>query len=213
MLQLAVRGGRLAQRPVFPERLDEQGPRQGFFEHGEYQAVRRYLPPPYQDILDFAYYSGWRKREILELPWREVDAAGGVIRLAPQRSKTRVGRVLPISAPIAAVLARRRAQRRGQDPLVFRRDTVTVRAWRTAWPEACRLLFTCNGAILYTEGCSDFRAALLRARQTEASLEARGCTEAAARRLRVVRGGGGVRQVRGDCRRGVARSPTESPAV
>ena len=138
MLQLAVRGGQLAQRPVFPERLDEQGPRQGFFEHGDYQAVRRYLPPPYQDILDFAYYSGWRKREILELPWREVDAAGGVIRLSPQRSKTRVGRVLPISAPIAAVLARRRAQRRGQDPLVFRRDTVTVRAWRTAWPEACR---------------------------------------------------------------------------
>ena len=77
MLQLAVRGGQLAQRPVFPERLDEQGPRQGFFEHEEYQAVRRYLPPPYQDILDFAYYSGWRKREILELPWREVDQAGG----------------------------------------------------------------------------------------------------------------------------------------
>ena len=96
------------------------------------------MPPPYQDISDFAYYSGWRKREILELPWREVDAAGGVIRLAPQRSKTRVGRVLPISAPIAAVLARRRAQRRGHDPLVFRRDRVTVRAWRTAWPEACR---------------------------------------------------------------------------
>ena len=138
MLQLAVRGGQLAQRPVFPERLVENGPRQGFFEHAEYQAVRRYLPPPYQDVLDFAYYSGWRKREILELRWREVDAAGGVVRLSPERSKTRVGRVLPISAPIRAVLARRRAQRRGLDPLVFRRDTVTVRAWRTTWPAACR---------------------------------------------------------------------------
>ena len=58
MLQLAVRGGQLAQRPVFPERLVENGPWQGFFEHAEYQAVRRYLPPPYQDVLDFAYYSG-----------------------------------------------------------------------------------------------------------------------------------------------------------
>ena len=92
----------------------------------------------YQDVLDFAYYSGWRKREILELRWSEVDAAGGVVRLAPERSKTRVGRVLPISAPIAAVLVRRRAQRQGRDALVFRRDAVTVRAWRTAWPEACR---------------------------------------------------------------------------
>ncbi len=138
MLHLAVRGGQLAQRPVFPERLEEQGPRQGFFEHAEYQAVRQHLPPPYQDVLDVAYYSGWRKREIVELRWSEVDLAGGVVRLSPERSKTRVGRVLPISAPIRAVLVRRCAQRRGRDPLVFRRDAVTVRAWRTAWPEACR---------------------------------------------------------------------------
>ena len=60
------------------------------------------------------------------------------MRLSPERSNTRVGRVLPIVPPIAAVLARRRAQRQGEDPVVFRRDAVTVRAWRTAWPEACR---------------------------------------------------------------------------
>ena len=136
---------------MFPERLEERGPRQGFFEHPDYLAVRRHLPPAYQDVLDFAYYSGWRKREILELQWREVDAVGQVVRLSPERSKTRVGRVLPIVAPIAAVLARRRAQRQGEDPLVFRRDAVTVRAWRTAWPEAClragvpgRLLHDCR---------------------------------------------------------------------
>ena len=138
MLHLAVRSGTLAQRPVFPERLEECGPRQGFFEHADYLVVRGHLPPAYQDVLDFAYYSGWRKREILELRWSEVDDAGGVVRLSPERSKTRVGRVLPIVAPIAAVLARRRAHRQGEDPLVFRRDAVTVRAWRTAWPEACR---------------------------------------------------------------------------
>ena len=59
MLQLAVRGGQLAQRPVFPERLEENGPRQSFFEHAEYLAVRQHLPRPYQDVLDFAYYSSW----------------------------------------------------------------------------------------------------------------------------------------------------------
>ena len=138
MLQLGVRSGQLAQRPVFPDRLEENGPRQGFFEHAEYLAVRQALPPPYQDVLDFAYYSGWRKREILELRWSEVDAVGGVVRLSPQRSKTRVGRGLPVSPPIAAVLERRWAVRRGGDGLVFHRDTVTVRAWRTAWPAACR---------------------------------------------------------------------------
>ena len=138
MLALALRGGQLAHRPMFPERLRENGPRQGFFEHAEYEAVRRYLPPSYQDVLDFAYYSGWRKREILELGWHEVDAPGGVVRLSPERSKTRIGRVLPMSTPIRAVIARRHAHRRAADPLVFRRDAVTVRAWRTAWPAACR---------------------------------------------------------------------------
>ena len=52
------------------------------------------------------------RREILDLRWTEVDEAGGVVRLSPERSKTPVGRVLPISPPIAAVLARRRARRR-----------------------------------------------------------------------------------------------------
>ena len=138
MIHLAVRNGSLAQRPVFPERLEERGPRQGFFEYPDYQAVRHHLPAPYQDVFDFAFYSGWRKREVLDLRWSEVDEAGGVIRLSPQRSKTRVGRVLPITRPIANVLARRRHRRHGDDPVVFRRDGVSVRAWRRAWPEACR---------------------------------------------------------------------------
>ena len=101
-------------------------------------AVRQYLPAPYQDVLDFAYYSGWRKREILGLRWDEVDEPGGVVRLSPTRSKTRVGRLLPISPPIEAVLSRRQARRRLGDPRVFTRDATTVRAWRRAWPAACR---------------------------------------------------------------------------
>ena len=52
---------------------------------------------PWQDILDLAYYSGWRKNEILGLTWEEIDEAGGVIRLSPARSKTLVGRILPPS--------------------------------------------------------------------------------------------------------------------
>ena len=49
--------------------------------------------------------------EILGLTWDEIDEAGGVIRLSPARSKTLVGRILPISQPIAEALARRRARR------------------------------------------------------------------------------------------------------
>ena len=113
---LAVHWGWLDTVPGFPDRLRENPPRQGFFEHPEYLAVRAHLPAPWQDILDLAYYSGWRKNEILGLTWEEIDMAGGVIRLSPGRSKTLVGRILPISPPIANALNRRRARRRPRQP-------------------------------------------------------------------------------------------------
>jgi integrase len=151
MFHLAVHGGKLERIPLFPKRLEENPPRQGFFEHDEYVKVRQELPPAYQDVLDFAYYSGWRRNEILYLTWDEVDLAGGVIRLAPHRSKTKTGRVLPISDPLRAVLKRRERRRQPDDVLVFRRDGVTVRAWRYALRDACqraglphRLLHDCR---------------------------------------------------------------------
>ena len=85
---LAVHWGWRDTVPGFPDRLRENPPRQGFFEHPEHLAVRAHLPAPWQDILDLAYYSGWRKNEILGLTWDEIDEAGGVIRLSPARSKT-----------------------------------------------------------------------------------------------------------------------------
>lgn len=136
MFHIVVQWGWLAAAPRFPGRLRENPPRQGFFEHREYLAVRNHLPRPYQDVLDFAYYSGWRKRELLELTWDEVDLDGGVIRLAPHRSKTGLGRVLPPSAPLAAVLERRTTRRRKHDQTVFQRDGVTVRVWRKAFRNA-----------------------------------------------------------------------------
>ena len=124
--------------PASPTACARILPARGFFEHPEYLAVRVHLPAPWQDILDLAYYSGWRKNEILGLTWDELDEAGGVIRLSPARSKTLVGRILPISQPIAEALARRRARRDPTSPLVFHRDGIPVRRWRTAWRTACQ---------------------------------------------------------------------------
>ena len=138
MCTLAVHWGWLDTVPGFPDCLRENPPRQRFFGHPEHLAVRAHLPAPWQDILDLAYYSGWRKHKILGLTWDELDEAGGVIRLSPARSKTLVGRILPISQPIAEALARRRARRDPDSPLVFHRDGIPVRRWRTAWRTACQ---------------------------------------------------------------------------
>jgi len=137
MFVIARRSGLLDSVPLFPPRLRENPPRQGFFEYAEYEAVRVHLPAPYQDVLDFAYYSGWRRREITELTWAEVDERGGVIRLDPARSKTGTGRVLPITPALKTILDRRRAQRHVGQPLVFHRDGMTVRAWKSCWSKAC----------------------------------------------------------------------------
>jgi integrase len=138
MLAIGQRAGLVTAVPLFPPRLRENPPRQGFFELAEYRAVRAQLPPPYQDILDFAYYSGWRRREITDLTWAEVDWAGGVVRLDPARSKTATARVLPLTAALRDVLQRRLTQRRADRLVVFHREDLTVRAWRTCWTRACR---------------------------------------------------------------------------
>jgi integrase len=138
MFRLALELGRLEAMPRFPQRLEENPPRQGFFEHDEYLRVRSHLPPSFQDVLDFAHYSGWRRREVTELSWNEVDLHGGVVRLAPARSKTKVSRVLPISTPLRQVLNRRVKRKRKGDIRVFKRDGVTVRQWKIVWRDACR---------------------------------------------------------------------------
>jgi len=138
MFRLGLELGRIDSMPRFPQRLQENPPRQGFFEHPDYLKVRSHLPRSYQDVLDFAYYSGWRRREVTGLLWSEVDLDGGVVRLSPSRSKTKVGRVLPISTPLRQVLDRRVKKRISGDELVFRRDGVTVRKWKVAWRVACQ---------------------------------------------------------------------------
>jgi integrase len=110
MFHQAIRRGRLDRMPMFPQRLPENPPRQGFFEHGEYLKVRTELPAPFQDVLDFAYYSGWRREEITQLTWDVVDLRGGVIRLSPLRSNDK-------NRPRAAHFASA-AERTGAPPAV-----------------------------------------------------------------------------------------------
>ena len=53
-------------------------------------------------------------------------------------SRTAAPSASPWSQPIAEALARRRARRDPDSPLVFHRDGIPVRRWRTAWRTACQ---------------------------------------------------------------------------
>ena len=137
MLTLAIQAGRLSRRPHIP-RLQESLPRQGFLEHADYAAIRSHLPLPYQDVLTFGYYSGWRRGEILTLEWRDVDRAGRVIRLRPEACKTRTGRILVLSEPLQEVLDRRWKGRALGNPHVFHEAHRHLQGFKNAFKRACR---------------------------------------------------------------------------
>jgi integrase len=82
MFTLAIREGWIQSKPHF-QRLQEADPRQGFVKHDQYLAIRQHLPAVYQDALDFANYSGWRKGEITGLTWAMIDFQSGTVRLPP----------------------------------------------------------------------------------------------------------------------------------
>jgi len=136
MFALAIQGDQLTSKPHIPK-LKESSPRQGFFEHEEYLAIRRELPEIYQDILAFGYYSGWRHGEILTLLWSDVDLAAGVVRLRPEVSKNSEGRVLPLSPPLREVIDRRWGHRAPKAPFVFHRGGRAVGSWRKTWIAGC----------------------------------------------------------------------------
>lgn len=110
-MRFATRNDWIRTAPLMPPRLKEKGPRQGFLEYADFVAIHEELAPWARDIFAFAYYTGWRKMEILGLRWTEVDLPNGTIHLDPARSKTGKGRVIPITGSLSEVIARRRQAR------------------------------------------------------------------------------------------------------
>ncbi len=137
MFSLSVQAGQLSVRPYIP-RLPEAHPRQGFLEYSEYLAIRAHLPSAYQDVLDFGFHSGWRRGEILRLEWKDVDRGAGVIRLRPELSKNKDGRVLALSPPLKDLIERRWLARALGSPFVFHMNGRPVGDWRKSWKRACQ---------------------------------------------------------------------------
>ena len=136
MLSLAVEAGKLSQRPTF-HLLDGERVRQGFLEHRDFLAIVAELPQETAPIVEFLYWSGWRKGEVLTLQWRDVDLAGKTIRLRIEHSKTGEPRVLPLYGRLHEVIAEQRTHRRLDCPFVFHRNGQRIGDFKKAWKAAC----------------------------------------------------------------------------
>lgn len=107
---LAVRAKRLTrdQCPYFPY-LEVRNARQGFFERDQLDMVLPHLSAWTRPVIEVAYHTGWRiKSELLTREWRHVDLAAGWLRLDPEETKNRKGRMFPLFPALRAVLEAQR---------------------------------------------------------------------------------------------------------
>jgi len=122
--------------------LKENNVRKGFFEHGDFLALRKALPDYMQGFVTFAYKTGWRVSEIEGLTWAQVDLANGIARLEVGETKNTEGRTVYLDEELQEVFQRQsdaRKKRTKITPYVFTNETGNgpVKDFRGAWATAC----------------------------------------------------------------------------
>jgi len=122
--------------------LKESNTRKGFFEHGDFIALRDALPSYLKGFVTFAYKTGWRVSEIENLTWNQVDRDQGIVRLEPGEAKNDEGRTVYLDPELKEIFnnqweARKKSKK--LTPFVFpnKDDNDKIRDFRGAWDNAC----------------------------------------------------------------------------
>lgn len=118
--------------------LEEGYPRQGYFEHDEYIALLKNLPVDIRPIITFAYHSGWRKNEIVNLTWDKINLKDRIINLRPQDTKNRNARLLYMDDEIYNMIRLQSIKRYKDCLYVFHRNGQPIKDFRGAWKKACK---------------------------------------------------------------------------
>jgi integrase len=122
---LAYRSGHMPNRPYLPSPRVSNA-RTGFFTDAEVRTLLKLLPEYMRPFVEAAYITGWRRGELRNLRWAQVDWEGGTIRLERGTTKSGEPRSFPFAAHprLAELLRERRAQ-----TSEFERDNETVCPW------------------------------------------------------------------------------------
>ena len=123
--------------------LKENNTRKGFFEHWEFIAVRNALPDYIKGYVTFAYKVGWRKEEISNLTWAQVDKENWIVCLYPDDAKNDEARTVYLDDELKEVFRRQwETRKRGVKltPYVFPNwnGQGKIRNFITAWNTACK---------------------------------------------------------------------------
>ncbi len=74
-------------RVPYIEMLAENNVRKGFFEHGEFLALRDALSHYLKGFATFSYKTGWRVAEIAGLTWSQVNLERALSDLRPEKPR------------------------------------------------------------------------------------------------------------------------------
>jgi len=122
--------------------LKENNVRKGFFEHGDFLALRKALPDYMKGFVTFAYKTGWRVSEIAGLTWAQVDLANGIVRLEAGETKNDDGRTVYLDEELQDAFQRQEDARKERTkiiPYVFTNEAGNgpLKDFRGAWATAC----------------------------------------------------------------------------
>jgi integrase len=127
-------------RVPFIPMLKESNIRKGFFEHGDFIALRKALPEHLRGFVTFAYKTGWRLSEITDLTWPQVDRDNGIVRLEPGETKNDDARTVYLDDELREVFEQQRKDRKNLLPYVFlnEKGTDKVKRFDKSWKSACK---------------------------------------------------------------------------
>lgn len=128
LLNNAVLQGKMDTNPVAAAPLlREPNVRRTVLDDETFKRLLDACEPALKPIVQVAYDTGMRLREILDLVWQQVDLTHGEITLAPQDTKTEQPRIIPITAGVLATMS---AMPRGLPATPVFRNPATGKPWQ-----------------------------------------------------------------------------------
>ena len=123
--------------------LEENNTRKGFFEHGDFLALRSALPSHLKGFITFGYKAGWRISEIAGLTWNQVDRTLGIVRLEVGETKNDEARTVYLDEELKEIFNRAWEARKENGkllPCVFlnKDGSDRVKRFDKTWKSTCK---------------------------------------------------------------------------
>lgn len=112
--------------------------KEGFFEDDDYYAIVEKLPDYMKGLVMFAYWTGWRKSQILSLTWTMVRIKDRLITAPGRITKNKKPHTIYMNDPLLEIVKERHSQRNLGCPYVFHRNGKQINDFRFVWNTACR---------------------------------------------------------------------------